>query len=96
MDGSKRLNVPANSIVGNTNFLYKVSAADLGYPSFAVPSLPALFLLLYDKPHLVFLSRSLFLATRAHPTLPASILHNIGNLHFGPLAFPLLDTDRPP
>ena len=92
---------PGEYIVGNTNFLYKVSAADFGQnfqpaTSCAAPSLPALFLLIYDKPDLVFLSRSPFLPTRAHPFPLASVLHNIGTLIFGPLAFPLLDTDRPP
>ena len=56
--------------MGNRNFRYKVDESLVRIfilQRVALPlSLPALFLLIYDKPDLVFLSRSSLLAACAH------------------------------
>ena len=69
---SKGLNVPAKKFVGIYKFPLKGQCALVRIfilQRVALPlSLPALSLLIYDKPDLVFLSRSPFLAPCAHPS----------------------------
>jgi hypothetical protein len=50
---------------------------------------------IYDIPDLVFIAPSSFVSALTH-SFASSIFHKIGNILFGPSAFSLVDTDRPP